>query len=205
MAQVSNAHGHPVATSPQVAPEASVVATSVRCHRGRMAVQTLPVDVTSTELMVWVFERINAHDVASLRAFWTDDTVEYFPDATCHGADEVVEYFSDKFASIEGFHLEVVAIAESGDDVLVHWRMTGLHTGTLLGVAGTGKAIELDGIDHFVLRDGSVVTNTVVFDQMAFARQVGLMPPDGSAVDKGLKAAFNARTRAVTALRRSRR
>jgi predicted ester cyclase len=182
----------------------SVVVTPVPCHRGRMAVHALPVDVTSTELLGWVFERINAHDVASLRAFWTDDTVEYFPDATCHGADEVAGYLSDKFASIEGFHLEVVAVAESGDDVHVHWRMTGRHTGMLLGLAGTGKSIAIDGMDHFVLRDGRALTNTIVFDQMAFARQVGLLPPDRSAVDKALKAAFNTKTKAVGALRRSR-
>ncbi len=169
-----------------------------------MAGQAFPVDATSTELLRWVFERINAHDLASLRPFWTEETVEYFPDATCRGADAVAAYFVDKFAAIEGFHLDVVAIAESGDDVLVHWRMTGRHTGTLLGVAGTGKVLRLDGSDHFVLRDGTALTNTVVFDQMAFARQVGLMPPDGSAVDTALKSAFNAKTKAVQALRRSR-
>ena len=118
---------------------------------------------------------------------------------------KLAAYFSDKFASIEGFHLEVLAIAESGDNVLVHWRMTGRHTGTLLGLAGTGKSITIDGMDHFVLRDGKALTNTIVFDQMAFARQVGLLPPDRSAVDKALKAAFNTKTKAVDALRRSRR
>jgi steroid delta-isomerase-like uncharacterized protein len=169
-----------------------------------MTSQALPVDVTSTELLRWVFERINAHDVVSLRPFWTEETVEYFPDATCRGADEVAAYFSDKFAAIENFHLDVVAIAESGNDVLVHWRLTGRHTGTLLGVAATGKTLEIDGSDHFVLRDGRALSNTVVFDQMAFARQVGLMPPDGSAVDRALKAAFNATTRTVQKLRRSR-
>lgn len=169
-----------------------------------MASQAFPVGATSTELVRWVFERINAHDVVSLRPFWTEETVEYFPDATCRGADEVAAYFTDKFAAIENFHLDVVAIAGSGDDVLVHWRMTGRHTGTLLGVAATGKALEIDGSDHFVLRDGAAVTNTVVFDQMAFARQVGLLPPDGSAVDKALKTAFNTKTKAVLALRRSR-
>jgi steroid delta-isomerase-like uncharacterized protein len=170
-----------------------------------MGHQAFPVDVTSTELLTWVFERLNAHDLAGLRPFWTEDTVEYFPDATCRGADEVAAYFSEKFAAIEDFRLDVVAIAESGDDVLVHWRMTGRHTGTLLGVAATGKPLEIDGSDHFVLRDGRAVTNTVVFDQMAFAHQVGLLPPDGSAVDKALKTAFNTKTKAADALRRSRK
>jgi steroid delta-isomerase-like uncharacterized protein len=170
-----------------------------------MTTHCLPVDVTSTELLLWVFERINEHDVDSLRAVWTDETVEYFPDATCRGADEVAAYFSEKFAAIEGFHLDVLAIAEASDDVLVHWRLTGRHVGTLLGVAATGKTLEIEGSDHFVLRDSQIMTNTVVFDQMAFARQVGLLPPDGSAVDTALKSAFNAKTKAVRALSRSRR
>ncbi|MEO8108137.1 MAG: ester cyclase [Actinomycetes bacterium] len=140
-----------------------------------------------------MFDRLNEHDTESLRGFWTPATVEYFPDGTYRGFDEVAASFAEKFAAIEGFHLEVLAIAESGDDALVHWRMTGRHVGTLLGVAGTGRAIELDGIDHFVLQDRTVVTNTVVLDQMAFARQVGLLPPDRSPADRALKAAFNAR------------
>ena len=45
-------------------------------------------------------------------------------------------------------------------------------------------------------------SNTVVFDQMTFARQVGLLPPDGSGADKALKAAFNAKTRVALAARR---
>ena len=137
-------------------------------------------DLGTTELLRWLIDRLNEHDIPSMRQLWTVSTVEHFPDATCRGADEVAAYFADKFAAIEDFHLEVLAIAESGDDALVHWRMTGRHIGRLLGIAGTGKEIELDGIDHFVLRDGKIATNTVVFDQMKFARQVGLLPPDGS-------------------------
>lgn len=161
-----------------------------------------PSDVTNTDLLRWLFDRINDHDVASMRQLWTASTVEFFPDATCRGDDEVAAYFADKFAAIRDLRLEVLAIAECGNDALVHWRMTGRHTGHLLGIAGTGKDIELDGIDHFVLREGKVVTNTVVFDQMTFARQVGLLPPDGSGADKALKAAFNAKTRVALAARR---
>jgi predicted ester cyclase len=163
----------------------------------------MPVGVSNTDLIRWVFDRINDHDLTSLRQFWTEATVEHFPDATCRGVEEMAAYFGEKFASIDGFRLDVVAVAESGDDVLVHWRMTGRHTGPLLGVAATGRPIELDGIDHFVIRDGTALTNTVVFDQMAFARQVGLLPPDGSVADRALKGAFNAKTRAVATVRRS--
>jgi predicted ester cyclase len=163
-----------------------------------------PANATNTDLLRWAFERINAHDIESMRQFWTDATIEYFPDATCRGADEIAAYFNDKIAAIEGFNLEVISIAEAGDDALVHWLMTGRHTGRVLGIAATGKTIELDGIDHFVFRDGMVVTNTVVFDQMKFARQVGLLPPDRSVADRGLKSAFNAKTKAAARIKRRR-
>lgn len=160
-----------------------------------------PADATKTQILRWVFERINAHDIDSLRPFWTAETMEYFPDATCHGSDEIAAYFEDKIAAIENFHLQPIAIAEDGDNALVHWYMTGRHVGVLLGVAPTGRAIELDGIDHFVFSEGKVVSNTVVFDQMKFARQIGLLPPDRSAADRAVKALFNAKTRATARLK----
>ena len=47
-----------------------------------------------------------------------------------------------------------------------------------------------------------VVSNFVVTDQLAYARQIGMMPPDGSAADRGMKAAFNARTKLARRLKR---
>jgi hypothetical protein len=58
-------------------------------------------------------------------------------------------------------------------------------------------------MDHFVMRDGIVLSNFVVFDQMQYARQIGMLPPDGSLADKSLKRAFNARTSLVGRVRRS--
>lgn len=164
-----------------------------------------PRDLATTDLLRWLFERINEHDVPSMCQLWTASTVELFPDAMCRGVDEVAAYFADRFAAIQDFHLEVLAVAAAGEDAFVHWRMTGRHTGMLLGIAGTGKEIELDGIDHFLMREGKIVANTIVFDQMNFARQVGLLPPDRSVADKALKAAFNARTRVASAARGRRR
>ncbi len=63
------------------------------------------------------------------------------------------------------------------------------------GIAPTGNSFELDGVDHFVLRDGKIESNFVVFDQLQFARQIGMMPADGSTADRAMKAAFNGKTR----------
>jgi predicted ester cyclase len=160
-----------------------------------------PKQASNGELIRWAFERLNDHDVAPLKEFWTEDTVEHFPDRTCRGPAEIAAYFEDTFRAIHDFNMEVVSLAEQGDDVFVQGHLTGTHEGTLLGIEPTGKPIALDGMDHFVVRDGRVVSNFVVSDQMDYARQIGMIPPDGSAADRAMKAAFNARTKLARRLR----
>jgi steroid delta-isomerase-like uncharacterized protein len=167
---------------------------SFPCKAGSVAVAAPPTEASNAELIRWAFDQLNRRDISALKQFWNDETVERFPDRTCRGADEIAAYFEDAFAAIPDWHMEVVSIAESGDDVFVHWHLTGTHAGPLLGIAPTGKPLAIDGMDHFVVRDGRVVSNFVVFDQMQYARQIGMMPPDGSAADRAFKGAFNART-----------
>ena len=162
-----------------------------------------PTGVSKGELVRWAFEKLNERDTAPLRRFWGPDTVERFPDATCRGSEEIAAYFDGVFAALPDFHMRVESLVESGDDVFVHWHLTGTHSGApFSGIASTGRAVAIDGIDHFVLReDGTVVSNFVVFDQMQFARQIGLLPPDGSAADRAMKAAFNGKTELVRRVR----
>lgn len=160
---------------------------------------------TNAELARWAVERVGAQDLAAARTVWSDGVVVRFPDRVCHSADELAAYFTDLYAAIEGFRLEVIEAGDAGDDAFVHWHLTGRHVGPVVGIAGTGRSVEIDGIDHFVVRDGRVVSNFVVYDQMQFARQVGLLPPHASMADRALKAAFNARTKVVDAVTKRRR
>lgn len=167
-----------------------------------MAIAAPPTGVSNAELIRWSFEQINRHDVSALRQLWDDDTVERFPDRTCRGASEIAAYFKETFAAVPDLELEVVSIVEQGDEVLARWRLTGTQNGPVQGIAPTGKAITLDGVDHFVLRDGRIVSNFVVFDQMQYSRQIGILPPESSPADKAMKAAFNARTKLARRLKR---
>jgi steroid delta-isomerase-like uncharacterized protein len=167
-----------------------------------MSIAAPPKQASNADLVRWAFGRVNDHDVESLKQFWTEDSVERFPDKTCHGAEEIAAYFEDVFSAIPDWRLEIVGLAEQGDDVFVHWHMTGTHEGPLMGIEPTGKPLAIDGIDHFVVRDGRLVSNFIVMDQMDYARQLGMMPTDGSAADKGLKTAFNLRTKLARRLGR---
>ena len=160
---------------------------------------------TNTELVQQVFNAINAHDVDALRALWADDVEERFPDKTCRGKEELSAYFKGLFAALPDFHMDLLGTVEDGDTVFARWKMTATHTGGQFnGIDTTGKAVALDGMDHFTFRDGRMASNFVVFDQMEVGRQLGLLPPDGSQADRALKAAFNAKTKIAEAIRSAR-
>ena len=153
-----------------------------------------PASASNGELIRWAFAQLNTRDVTPLRRFWTDETVQRFPDKTCRGADEIAAYFEEAFAALPDWHMEIVDLIEQDEHVFVQWHLTGTHTGgPVQGIEPTGRKIELDGMDHFVMRDGKTVSNFIVFDQLQWARQVGFLPKDGTTADKAAKAAFNAK------------
>lgn len=159
-------------------------------------------DAPNTDLVRWTVDVINTHDVTPLKEIWRD-AVEYFPGRVCRGPEEISAYFNESFAAMPDFRLEIQGIAGDGDSVFIRWILTGTFNGEPFeGVAATGSSLKLNGADHFVIRDGRVVSNHVVYDQLEFARQIGMMPPDGTAADRALKGAFNVKTRAVAKLRK---
>ena len=168
-----------------------------------MATATPAAEVSSGELVRRALDALNRHDIEALKQFWTEETVERFPDRTCRGAEEIAAYFEEAFAALPDWHMEILAVVEEGEDVLVHWHLGGTHRGPVLGIEPTGKRLEIDGMDHFVVREGKIASNFVVFDQLQYARQIGMMPVEGSAADRALKAAFNVRTRVLQRIRGS--
>ena len=111
-----------------------------------MAIATPPADVSNAELIRWAFDVLNTRDITPLRPFWTDATIERFPQGTCYGEAAIARYFEDLFAALPDLHIRIASIAEHGEDVFVHWHLTGRHTGAPLeGIEATGRAIALDG------------------------------------------------------------
>jgi predicted ester cyclase len=157
---------------------------------------------TNAELVRWAFDVLNTHDATPLKEFWTADTVERFPMRTARGANEIAAVFEGTFAALPDLRIEIVELVEQGENVFARWHLTGTHTGAPWeGIAPTGKRVELDGIDHFVVRDGRVISNFVVFDQLQFARAVGLLPENGTPADRALKGAFGLQAKLAQAVR----
>ena len=72
-----------------------------------------------------------------------------------------------------------------------YWKGSGTFTGPLdpPGFAPTGARLEIDGFDLQEYRDGRVCRLRIVTDMLEASRQLGLMPAQGSRVEKAGAAA----------------
>jgi hydroxyacylglutathione hydrolase len=109
----------------------------------------------------------------------------------------VREFIGELIGAVPDLNMEVVSTTSEGDRCGVQWRLTGTFAGPggFGGVAPTGSPIELEGFDLITVHDGLIVGNDAFTDSMTFARQIGLLPPQGSGAEVRMTQAFNAKTR----------
>ena len=77
--------------------------------------------------------------------------------------------------SVDG-HWDVVEMFSSGDCVVARWTGTGNHRGELMGLAPTGKPIDVDAISIFRIADGKIAEEWTVWDALGLLQQVGAVP-----------------------------
>jgi len=123
--------------------------------------------------------------------------------------DEVVAWFRRFFDAIPDLHMEVEEVVIAGEPgrerVTVRWRITGTFSGApYLGIEPTGSRLDLHGMDLIEVEDGRVAGNNIYYDQLTFARQIGMLPEEGSAGDRAMTGAFNLATRARSTFARRR-
>ena len=120
--------------------------------------------------------------------------------------DGIRAYFSEIFAAFPDWKFEVLELVGSGDMAAARWRVTATNTGPgrFQGVAPTGKSVTLEGCDMFRVENELIVENNAYTNGMQIAQQLGLLPPQGSAGERAMTSAFNAKTAAATAIKRFR-
>jgi len=160
--------------------------------------------VTPREVVTEYFAALGAQDLDRAVATWKPgslDRLHGFADLVA--PDGIRQYFGGIFAAMPDFRLQVVSMVAEGDDVAVRWRATGTFDGAgrFEGLEPNGRSVELEGLDLLTVRDGKVVANEAYTNGMEFARQVGALPPRGSAPERAMAAAFNAKTAIARRLR----
>jgi steroid delta-isomerase-like uncharacterized protein len=133
-----------------------------------------------------------------------DVTADFVAVGVFHGVSAVRAFFTEIFAAMPDFTIKVLGLASDDELAVVQWRAKGTFTGTpFQGIHATGRHIELRGVDVMRLEQCKLKHNTIYYDGLAFARQIGMLPREGTLADKAMTTAFNARTDAIRKLRRS--
>lgn len=84
-------------------------------------------------------------------------------------------------AGLSNLHVEVEAAYAESDRVVTRYRITGVHTGPLLGVAPTGREVSVAGMSIARLAEGKIVSDWGEMDLLGLLQQIGAVPMPGGA------------------------
>ncbi len=75
------------------------------------------------------------------------------------------------------FTASVEELLEDGNKVIARARFSGTHQGEFMGIAATGKRLDIAVIDILEFRDGKVAAHWGVMDMAAMMEQLGVGGP----------------------------
>lgn len=141
-----------------------------------------------------IFKALQARDTSIVEQADHEDVVDDFVAiGVMRGRAEVRAFFEELFAAFPDFDIHVENILGDADHAVVQWRAGGTFTGTpFQGFHATGRRIELRGCDVMRFEQGLLRYNTIYYDGLGFARDIGVLPRQGSVADQALMAAVNA-------------
>jgi steroid delta-isomerase-like uncharacterized protein len=148
-------------------------------------------------------------DLSDPSRYWTDESVDHFIalGMSVRGKDALAEFFRELFVAFPDWVLTIEQTVDDGDSrVVVQWTAAATFDGgPWQGIAPTGSKVTVRGVDVMSLdRAGKVERNTVYYDGAGFARQIGMLPREGSTADRAVLAAFNAATKVKARVRNQR-
>lgn len=122
-------------------------------------------------------EVMNGKNYSAIDELVADDYVEH---EMLPGSPEgkaavkyIVKTFHDGFPDLTA---TIEQTAVEGDTLWIHYRVRGTHTGELLGVAPTGKKVDVYGVDIVKTRRGMAVEHWGIADNLAMLQQIGVVP-----------------------------
>ncbi|HEV7770857.1 MAG TPA: nuclear transport factor 2 family protein [Solirubrobacterales bacterium] len=151
------------------------------------------------------FAAVAKRDIEAMAACWKPGTLDVI-----HGVvemrvpEDLRAWFSNLFAAFPDFSFEVLDVMAAGEKAAVRWHATGTFNGSgrFEGLDPNGGRVDIEGCDVLTVRDGLVVRNDAYMNGAEMARQLGALPPAGSAAEKAMTGVLNLKTRLAARFRR---
>lgn len=131
------------------------------------------------------FERgskaFNDHDLDAFGEMLADDVVQTAPGGLrLEGKAAVLEFYGTWFEAFPDAHIEVHATVVTDDALVEEGTFTGTHNGVFHTPQGdippTGRTVEGGYVNVLRFRDGTVVSEHLIYDRLELLEDLGLVP-----------------------------
>jgi steroid delta-isomerase-like uncharacterized protein len=119
------------------------------------------------------FEGVNARDMTTFEIF-ARDAIHHNPfPGTQPGREGNKQGMMLLFAAFPDWQTTIEDLIAEGDKVVVRMTQRGTHQGPFFGLAATDKQVTVAGIAIFRLRNGQIVEEWLITDQLSAMQQLG--------------------------------
>ena len=148
-------------------------------------------DLSKTEetraVVEGMVDGLNDHEIDGIGAFFSDG-FRWIGNAGCgfkHGLKEFQDNWQRPFQAAfkDKVCVDEARLAE-GEWMAAFGRQEATHAGEFMGIAPTGKRVEIRYMDFWKVKDGKIVDNWVMVDFPHVMRQLGVDPFNGHGWEK---------------------
>jgi steroid delta-isomerase-like uncharacterized protein len=133
-----------------------------------------------------VEEAFNQGNLATIDELTAADFVNHDPsDPTeAHGPEGAKAFITAYRTAFPDLHITIEDTIADGDQVVFRWTSRGTHRGDLMGLAPTGKQVEVTGISIDRYEGDKIAESWSNWDTLGLMRQLGAAPAPGSLGEK---------------------
>jgi steroid delta-isomerase-like uncharacterized protein len=128
-------------------------------------------------------EVINTGNLDRADEFISPDMVDHdpsLPEHLRHGTEGFKYFFSMAREAFPDFRMDVEDMLAGEDDKIVtRFTFRGTHQGEFMGVAPTGRQVEVTGIDIIRFSGGKMIEHWGEFNSLGMMQQLGALPEQG--------------------------
>ena len=126
----------------------------------------------------FVDEIMNKGNLKVVDEFITADTIDHSlmpgQESGPEGFKQFVTMFRSAFPDL---HVTIEDLIAEGDKLVAQVSTTGTHKGEFMGIAPTGKQIEMGEVHILRMASGKMVEHWGIEDQLGMMMQLGVVPP----------------------------
>ncbi len=144
------------------------------------------------------FEAVGRRDLDAMTEFYVPGGVgEIYGLVRLEVPTSYRAWFGDLFRAFPDFEMEIVEIVAEGEKAAVRWRANGSFSGDTAfeGLEPNGSTVHVQGCDVLTVREGRIQHNDAYMNGVEMMRQLGALPPAGSAPERAMTALLNLKTR----------